>query len=212
MMLDGLKICILAPHTDDGELGVGGTIHKYKDRVSSVHYYAFSLCEESLPEVFPKNTLKYECQNATTILGINKKNVSFFDFKVRLFSNSRQQILDQMIKIRQEYNPDIIFTTSSHDIHQDHKVIHEESVRAFKNKTLLGYDMPWNCLSTDFDLLIGLNEENITAKLNALGKYKSQSGRKYISDKAIKSIAFFNGIKANTEYAEVFEVIRWIVR
>ena len=42
------------------------------------------------------------------------------------------------------FNPFIIFTTSMNDIHQDHKVIYEESIRAFKFENLLSYEIPWN--------------------------------------------------------------------
>ena len=52
------KVLVLAPHTDDGELGCGGTIHQLISHGKRVIYVAFSTCEESVPEGFPKDILK----------------------------------------------------------------------------------------------------------------------------------------------------------
>lgn len=210
-MFKGKKICVLAPHTDDGELGVGGVLHKYKDTAKDIRYFAFSICRDSLPADLADDTLKIECQNATNKLGISNKNVIFYDYKVRTFPENRQNILDDMISIRTKYSPDIIFTPASNDVHQDHKIIYEESVRAFKNNILLGYEMPWNCLSHRSELLVGLDDNNLASKIKALHQYHSQLHRRYISEESIKSIATYNGLKANTNYAEAFEVIRWVI-
>jgi LmbE family N-acetylglucosaminyl deacetylase len=64
------RILVLAPHTDDGELGCGGTISKLAKQGKEVFYAAFSLCEESLPKGLPSNTLEIEMKNATQRLGI----------------------------------------------------------------------------------------------------------------------------------------------
>lgn len=54
------NILVLAPHTDDGELGLGGTISKLITEGKKVTYVAFSTAEESVPEGFPKDILKTE--------------------------------------------------------------------------------------------------------------------------------------------------------
>ena len=43
---------ILAPHTDDGELGGGGTIAKLSAEGKEVFYVAFCLCSKALPRAF----------------------------------------------------------------------------------------------------------------------------------------------------------------
>ena len=52
------KILVLAPHTDDGEFGCGGTIARLVDTGASVTYVAFSSAEESVPEGMDKDILK----------------------------------------------------------------------------------------------------------------------------------------------------------
>ena len=54
------KILILAPHTDDGELGCGGSIARFIEEGKDVYYVAFSTAEESVEHGLPKNILEIE--------------------------------------------------------------------------------------------------------------------------------------------------------
>ena len=76
------RVLVLAPHTDDGEIGAGGLISKLTDTGAVVHYAAFSICEESVPEGFPKDILSKEVLAATSVLGISEENVFISRFKV----------------------------------------------------------------------------------------------------------------------------------
>ena len=79
-MLSNFKnVYVLAPHTDDGELGAGGTIAKLIDLGANIFYFAFSTAEESVPNELPKNILKKEVVSATNKLGIPNKNVFIYN-------------------------------------------------------------------------------------------------------------------------------------
>ena len=69
-MMKNKVILVLAPHTDDGELGAGGYIHKSIESGAHVTYVAFSDCKESVPEGFKKNILsvaeKYNIYSSPT--------------------------------------------------------------------------------------------------------------------------------------------------
>jgi len=203
-------ILVLAPHTDDGELGAGGYIHQSIESGASVIYVAFSDCKESIPDGFEKDALFKECEKATKTLGI--KDVRILDFPVRRFSEKRQQILDKLIELRNELNPDEILTPSTFDIHQDHHIVTTEAIRAFKNRTILGYELPWNCLELKSNFFIELSFENLNAKIKSLSKYESQKNRIYFSKGYFSDYAKFRGGLVDLEYAEVFEVIRKIQR
>ena len=69
------NILILAPHTDDGEFGCGGSIAKFINEGSNVFYAAFSTAEKSVPKHLPRDILKTEVQEATKRLGIPRKNL-----------------------------------------------------------------------------------------------------------------------------------------
>jgi len=208
-MIQTNRILILAPHTDDGELGCGGTIAKFCSQGKEVFYAAFSDCKKSMVNL-PPDTLKKECINATAILGIKASDLLFFDFDVRTFSDHRQEILEEMVKLNKAIQPDLIFTPASFDGHQDHGVIYSESLRAFKYCSIMGYELPWNNSSSHFNCFIPLSEENLMKKIESLKAYTSQSHKKYFKEDFILSLTRVRGVQANTQFAEAFEVCRLI--
>jgi LmbE family N-acetylglucosaminyl deacetylase len=129
---------------------------------------------------------------------------------VRRFPEHRQDILQQIIELRDEIKPDIVFVPSPNDIHQDHQVIAQEGLRAFKRHTLLGYEEPWNNIIFETRCFIPLREEHIQRKIEALQCYRSQGHRTYLDAEFIRSLARTRGTQIEGGYAEAFEVLRWI--
>lgn len=205
------RVLVLAPHTDDGEFGCGGTIAKLIAEQAEVFYAAFSVCELSVPSHLPKNILEIEVKNATSVLGIKNENLVIFNYEVRTFQSFRQQILDDLIKLKTETRPDLVLMPSPHDIHQDHSTIALEGIRAFKEISILGYELPWNNLTFPTQSFVFLKEEHMNKKIEALKCYESQSNRVYANESFIRSLAITRGIQIGVQYAEAFEVIRWII-
>jgi LmbE family N-acetylglucosaminyl deacetylase len=203
---------ILAPHTDDGEFGCGGTIARLVESGCKVHYVAFSACEQSVLPQFPKDILVTEVKAATQILGIAPENLTLLKYDVRTFNYNRQAILDDIILLKKEINPDLIFIPSINDIHQDHATIANEAVRAFKFTTILSYELPWNNFNFTTTSFVHLEEKHIKIKSDALKKYESQAHRPYANEEFIRALARTRGVQIGTTFAEVFEVIRWIIK
>ncbi len=206
------KAIVLAPHTDDGELGLGGTICKMVEAGIEVYYVAFSTAEDSVPAGFAKNQLAVEVKNATKILGIKEENLVIYGYTVRKLNFVRQDILEKLIELRNKINPDLIFMPSLNDIHQDHKTVAEEGLRAFKNKTILGYELIWNNLQFDTDCFISLEKRHVETKSLSLKEYKTQEGRAYMSEDFIYSLAKTRGVQIGVDFAEAFEVVRWCIK
>jgi N-acetylglucosamine malate deacetylase 1 len=206
------KILVLAPHTDDGEFGCGGTIAKLVESGAEVHYVAFSACEQSVLPQFPSDILITEVKAATTVLGIKPENLTLLKYDVRTFNYQRQPILDDILKIKAQIQPDLIFVPSLNDIHQDHATIANEAVRAFKFSTILCYELPWNNFNFATSCFVHLEDKHIVKKIGALTEYKSQAHRSYANEEFIRGLARTRGVQINTRYAEVFEVIRWIIK
>jgi len=203
---------VLAPHVDDGEFGCGGTISKLIENGINVYYVAFSAAEDSVPDGFPKDILRKEVVDATKLLGLERDNVTVLRYPVRRFLEYRQDILEDMIQIGHTIQPSVVFCPSRHDIHQDHWVIANEAVRAFKHGSIFGYEMPWNNLSVDTTAFVPLDESHVSAKLKALECYMSQKFRSYIEPDFIKSLARVRGAQIGEPYAEIFEVVRLVIR
>jgi len=204
------RVLVLAPHTDDGEFGCGGTIARFIKEGVEVHYVAFSACEQSVLPQFPSDILITEVAEATNVLGIKKDKLHLLKYEVRTFNYNRQAILDDIIKFRNKIKPDLVFIPSVNDIHQDHSTIANEAIRAFKFCNILCYEMPWNNFNFATTSFMLLSEEHINIKIEALKKYKSQEHRTYANEEFIRSLASVRGVQVGQRYAEVFEVIRLI--
>lgn len=210
-MIDHQRILVLAPHTDDGEFGCGGSIARWLEEGREVIYAAFSVCEESVPEGWPADTLEREVREATASLGIRKDNLLLFGYRVRRFDASRQDILEDLVRLNRELQPGLVLTPSLNDIHQDHATVSREAVRAFKRTSILGYEMPWNNLTINTSGFVKLQERHLDAKLRALRCYASQRNRGYAKEDVIRSLATVRGAQIGCDLAETFEIVRWVL-
>jgi len=204
-------VLVLAPHTDDGELGCGGTIARLVEKGCNVTYVAFSTAEQSLPAGLPPSTLKSELKEATHRLGIPSDNVIVFDYEVRKLNYVRQEILESLVRIKRERPVDLVLMPSLNDIHQDHSTVAVEGLRAFKDRTILGYELIWNNVSFNTACFVRLDERHVACKAKALTAYRSQANKAYTSQEFIYSLARTRGVQIGVEYAECFEAIRWVM-
>ncbi len=204
------RVLVLAPHTDDGELGCGGTISRMVEEGREVYYAAFSTAAESVPPPFPPDILEKEVREGTKVLGIPPANLLVYKYKVRHLPHLRQEILEELVRMKREIDPTTVFLPSAQDLHQDHQTIHIEGLRAFKTVTVLGYELPWNNLSFDYRHFCILTRAHVQTKIAALRCYQSQQHRPYTQEEFIWSWARTRGGQIMVEYAEAFDVLRWV--
>lgn len=205
------KALFLGAHTDDIEVMCGGIIARFVAEKREVYYATFSFADKSLPEGFPEGTTRVEVIKSTNVLGIPDLNLNLYDYVVRDFPRYRQEILEDLVKLRKEINPDLVITHNSNDTHQDHKVISEETFRAFKQSaSIWGYESFKNNRVFNNDLYVKLQRVHIEKKIQAISKYKSQI-IKYDNRESVKGLAQYRGAQVTCEYAECFEVMRIII-
>jgi LmbE family N-acetylglucosaminyl deacetylase len=205
------RILVLAPHIDDGEFGAGGSIARWVREGHDVYYAAFSVCEQSVPDGLSKDILEHELASAMRVLQIPDDRVRVYRYQVRYFPTNRQEILEDLIRLRADVRPELVLVPSLHDIHQDHGTIASEAIRAFKNASMLGYEMPWNNLSFETTSFVLLEESDVTRKIEALASYESQRHRPYASSDFLRGLARTRGTQIGATYAEAFQVIRWVI-
>lgn len=211
MILPNMNVLVLAPHTDDGELGCGGTIARLIEQGCNVTYVAFSTAEQSLPPGYPPGTLKEEVMAATSALGIPAQNVLVLAHEVRKLNYVRQEILESLVRIKKERPVDLVFMPSMQDIHQDHSTVAAEGLRAFKDRTILCYELIWNNLSFSTACFVRLEQRHVEQKIEALSAYRSQQGRSYTSREFIEALARTRGVQIGSAYAECFEMVRCVL-
>lgn len=191
----------LGAHPDDVELGCGGVIASLGQRC---FVQVFSRCDDVSPG------LVAECEAA--VWKLNKDaGVGFFGFENKELAKHRSLIRDHMEQLEKEIEPEQVFVPCSADRHQDHRVVFEEAVRAFKYCTILGYVQPWNCLVEPYHMYVPLDKRAVRRKVMALNCYKSQASKTYMEPKYVEGWARHLGWKIGREFAEGFEVVRMVI-
>src|SRR5256885_330105 len=147
------------------------------DAGAEIRYVAFSIATRSLPEGFPPDTLAQEVKEATAELGLAEASLTVHDFDVRTFPERRQDILELLIALWEEWRPDAVFQPSLHDIHQDHQVVAAEGLRAFKRTTILGDEIPWNNFDFAYQWDSALEHRHVERKAAADSRPRHGSGR-----------------------------------
>ncbi len=204
------RLLVLAPHTDDAELGSGATIARFLESGMEIYVAAFATAKDSLPPGSNPFRLRDEFLEAMNVLGVPKGNLIVYDYPVRRLSYHRQEVLEELVRLRRDIKPEAVFLPSGNDFHQDHQVLHAEGLRAFKDITVLGYDLPWNQVTFSAQAYVTLERRHLEVKWEALKAYKSQFklGRSYFTWEFVEGLARVRGTQVKAEYAEAFEVVR----
>ncbi|MFY9607526.1 MAG: PIG-L deacetylase family protein [Blastocatellia bacterium] len=204
------RVLILCAHTDD-EFGCAGTIARLVETEIDIKYVALSRCEASVPDSYPKDILERECRQAVAMLGLKAESTEVWGYPVRHFPHHRQEILEDLILLRDRYTPDLVLLPTSLDTHQDHLTLYTEGFRAFKHSSILGYELPQNLTTFNNTAFIKLTSQQIDQKIRALSCYQSQTSRPYSSEEFIRGLAKVRGVQCRGDYAEAFEVIRLVL-
>lgn len=205
------KILALSPHPDDVELGMGATLSKFARQGAEIRVVVLSRAEDSLPTGFSVVDIEEECRSALGVLGIQLRAIDFENFRVRYFTSKRQEILELLVKLDQTYAPDIVFCPSLTDTHQDHGVVATECVRAFRTRSVFGYELPWNNDGFKPIVSVLVSLEDIEKKELALTRYVSQRSRTYFQPGLLTDLARLRASVTKSQFAEAFEVIRAVI-
>jgi len=204
------RILAVAPHTDDAELGCGGTLARALEEGAEIHVLVFSTVEDSVPPGQPVTLLRDEFLESMRTLGVPEERLTIEGYPVRRLNSFRQEVLDTLISVRRRIEPDIVLAPASSDVHQDHQVVHHECLRAFKELTLLGYENPWNHVTFSANAFVTLEARHLDAKWEALQAYRSQFDlrRPYFTKEFVQGLATVRGVQVHAPFAEAFEAVR----
>ncbi|NIQ05298.1 MAG: PIG-L family deacetylase [Candidatus Korarchaeota archaeon] len=203
MKIEFKKLLFVGPHPDDVELGCGGLMSKYS-KSAQMTYLILSPCLED-----PKNkNILDEVREAISILGLSTESLVIENLPRRTFHDQRKKIREILISVREKYKPDIAFCPSIKDVHQDHSVAAEETLRLFRDVGVISYEAPRSSLIFKPNLYVEISEENLKTKIKALMRFKSQFDRYYFKPEIIQSFSRMRGSQCKVNYAEAFEALR----
>jgi len=199
----GKKVVFLGAHPDDIEIGCGALIHHI---VQQTEVLCVTLSDnQKNPDL--KN-VKGEHLKSMKVLGVPDEKVVFGPFTTRVFPNARQEILEYFLKLRREFQPDLIFVHSKQDVHQDHLTMTDEALRAFRGITVLGFDVVRSSYGFFPHFLVEVTEEDVQKKIEALSEYETYRDKYYFNSELTRSIMVRHGALAEVPFAEGFDILR----
>ncbi len=199
----GQRICFIGAHPDDIELGCGALI-------ANINGKADILCvtlsdNQKNPDL--KN-LVTEHRNSMQVLGVPPEKDILESFETRRFPQMRQEILEFLYRLNRDFKPDIVFTHTRSDIHQDHVQTTEEVLRAFRGTTVLGFDALRSSYGFFPHFLVEVSEQDAERKIEALSQYSTYHERYYFEPQVLRATMIRQGALAERAYAEGFEMLR----
>lgn len=199
----GKRVLFLGAHPDDIEIGCGALLHNI---VKKTDVLCVTLSDnQQNPDL---QHVKGEHLRSMSVLGVPEDRVVFGPFITRIFQDSRQEILEYFLKLRKDFKPDLIFTHSKQDVHQDHNTMTDEALRAFRGISVLGFDVVRSSYGFFPHFLIEVTEEDVNKKIEALAQYKTYQDRYYFNAELTRSIMVRHGALAEVPFAEGFDILR----
>ena len=199
----GKRVLFLGAHPDDIELGCGALLHHI---VKQINVLCVTLSDnQKNPDL---QHVKDEHFASMSVLGVPKEKIILGSFTTRVFPDARQEILEYFLKLRKDFQPDLIFVHSKQDVHQDHNTMTDEALRAFRGITVLGFDVVRSSNGFFPHFLVEVTEEDVNKKIEALSKYETYRDRYYFNGELTRSIMVRHGALAECPFAEGFDILR----
>lgn len=197
-----LTVLCLGAHSDDIEIGCGGTILKLIEEHENIRLYwvVFSSSQRRKKEAE---------QSARAFLkGAERKTVIVKTFRDGFFPYNGHQIKNYFESLKRKVVPDVIFTHYRADLHQDHRVISDLAWNTFRDHLILEYEIP----KYDGDIgspncFVHLTERTSNRKIEYIIKhFVSQRGNQWFDKETFRSLLRLRGIESNApnKYAEAF--------
>lgn len=203
MTFFGKSLLFLGAHPDDIELGCGAFIAGMIGK-ADIFCYTFSDNQKN-PSLLH---LVAEHTNSMHTLGLHDDQFELGSFETRRFPDARQEILEKMIALRRKHQPEIVFVHTAQDLHQDHQIVTQEAMRAFRGTTVLGFDVLRSSYGFFPHFLAEVSEDDLNKKIAALAEYKTYQDRYYFSPDIMRATAIRHGALAERGFAEGFDIIR----
>lgn len=196
-----LTILCLGAHSDDIEIGCGGTILRLLTEYNNIEVHWVVFGSSGI-----RNTEAFESANKF-LVNSKKKNIIVENFKDGFFPYSGQEIKTFFETLKHTIQPDIIFTHYRHDLHQDHRLISELTWNTFRDHLILEYEiMKYDGDIGNPNFFVQLDDALCQKKVtHILESFKSQSNHHWFSKEAFFALLRLRGIECNAEhYAEGF--------
>jgi len=197
-----LKVMCLGAHSDDIEIGCGGTVLMLLEEKPDADICWVVLGADGLRK-------KEAIESANLFLAAaKKKEVITREFRDGYFPQMWGEIKDFFEQLKSKNQPDLVLTHHRADLHQDHRLVSDLTWNTFRNHLILEYEI----IKYDGDLgvpnfFVQLNEPIVQRKIQTiLNCFKSQKDKGWFTEDTFSSILRLRGMESNSpdKYAEAF--------
>jgi LmbE family N-acetylglucosaminyl deacetylase len=199
---EALRLLCLGAHSDDIEIGCGGTVLSLleSNRGVEVRWIVFSANDERSREA--RNSA------AAFLSRARHKEVAVKSYRDGFFPFVGAAIKDEFESLKREFQPDLVFTHFRDDRHQDHRLIADLTWNTFRDHLILEYEIP----KYDGDLgqpnvFVPLAESICEQKIRLLLEgFQSQQPKSWFDEETFRAMLRLRGMEANsrTRFAEAF--------
>jgi len=196
------NILCLGAHSDDIEIGCGGTILQLlkTGRKLSFQWVVFSAAGARAQEAAKAAEL--------FATGCETKRLVVKEFRDGFLPYNGGAVKESFEEMKREFNPDLIFTHWHGDAHQDHRLIAELTWNTFRNHLIVEYEVP----KYDGDLgrpnlYVPLEAPLYEQKIDYLFEaFESQRSKVWFDREIFRGLMRIRGMESNspTGYAEAF--------
>jgi LmbE family N-acetylglucosaminyl deacetylase len=196
------QVLCLGAHSDDIEIGCGGTLLKLINL-----YPDLNICWVVLGASAQREQEAFESAHSL-LATLNSKNVIVKGFRDGFFPYVGLEIKEYFEVLKREVSPDLVLTHFRHDRHQDHRLVSDLTWNTFRNHLIWEYEIP----KYDGDLgipniFVHLDEGICKRKVSHLMEYFStQSGKGWFTEDTFWAMMRLRGVESNApdKYAEAF--------
>jgi len=197
-----LKALFLGAHSDDIELGCGGTILSLLEQGHELEVWWVVFAAS------PARRLEAERSAEMFLRGAIKKEIVVKDFKESFFPYIGSEIKACFEELKRTISPDVVFTHFRDDLHQDHRLISELTWNTFRDHLILEYEI----IKYDGGLgspntFVYLSEKVCARKMKYLMEnFQSQRSHQWFTEETFRAILRLRGVESNApeKYAEAF--------
>jgi LmbE family N-acetylglucosaminyl deacetylase len=201
--LGGVKrVLCLGAHSDDIEIGCGGTILSLIEKSNRIEFYWLVLSAN------PERTKEAERSASAFLRRARKKTVVVKSFRDGFLPYLGPPVKECFEQLKKVFRPDVIFTHCRHDLHQDHRLVCELTWNTFRDHFILEYEIP----KYDADLrspnfFVPLSDAQARKKVNSLMRYfTTQQNKQWFSEELFYGLMRLRAteVASPTRYAEAF--------
>jgi LmbE family N-acetylglucosaminyl deacetylase len=189
---DPKRILALGAHSDDVEIGCGGTILRLvaERRRLEVLWVVFCASDQRAAEA--------RASAGAFLDGIDAKRIVVRDYRDGFLPYSGGAVKDEFEQLKRDFSPDLVFTPYRHDRHQDHRLVSELTWNTWRDHFILEYEIPK--YDGDFgspNFFAGLSPAILDRKIELLlTHFASQGGRPWFTADLFRSVARIRGMES----------------